>query len=125
MISFSLIKPLVISDLEVICFVSCSGVCVWMENGNIVGGDCGMHQEENPLPMSGYLGLFETCATKFVQICVSLLLFWVCLCLCFFGENMELFAFMGFFVCLFLKKNSRLMGLLEIELVTGFMGLFL
>ena len=38
---------------------------------------------------------------------------------------MELFVFMGFFVCLFLKKNSRFMGLLEIELVTGFMGLFL
>ena len=32
---------------------------------------------------------------------------------------------MGFFVCLFLKKNSGFMGLLEIELVTGFMGLFL
>ena len=136
MISFSLIKPLVISDLEVICFVTCSGVCVWMENGNIAGGDRVMHQEENQLPMSGYLdlfetwmsgylGLFEACVTKFVQICVSLLLLWVCLCLCFFGENMELFAFMGFFVCLFLKKNSRLMGLLEIELVTGFMSLFL
>ena len=38
---------------------------------------------------------------------------------------MELFVFMGFFVCLFLKKNSGFMGLLEIELVTGFMGLFL
>ena len=28
-------------------------------------------------------------------------------------------------MCFFLKKNSRFMGLLEIELVTGFMGLFL
>ena len=37
---------------------------------------------------------------------------------------MELFVFMGFFVCLFLKKNSRFMGLLKIELVIGFMGLF-
>ena len=35
---------------------------------------------------------------------------------------MELLVFMGFFVCLFLKKNSGFMGLLEIELVTGFMG---
>ena len=35
---------------------------------------------------------------------------------------MELFVFMGFFVCLFLKKNFGFMGLLEIELVTGFMG---
>ena len=32
---------------------------------------------------------------------------------------------MGFFVCLFLKKNFGFMGLLEIELVTRFMGLFL
>ena len=38
---------------------------------------------------------------------------------------MELFVFMGFFVCLFLKKNSGFMGLLEIVLVTGFIGLFL
>ena len=38
---------------------------------------------------------------------------------------MELFVFMGFFVCLFLKKNFGFLGLLEIELVTGFMGLFL
>ena len=54
---------------------------VWMENGNIAGGGRGMHQEENPFPMSGYLGLletcmsgylglFETCVTKFVQIWV-------------------------------------------------------
>ena len=63
--------------------------------------------------------------TKFVQIWVSLLLFWVCLCFCFFGENVKLFVFMGFFVCLFLKKNFGFMGLLEIELVTGFMGKFL
>ena len=28
-------------------------------------------------------------------------------------------------MCLFLKKNSGFMGLLEIELVNGFMGLFL
>ena len=67
---------------------------VWMENGNIADGGRGMHQEENPLPMSGYLGLFETCmsgylglfetcVTKFVQIWVSLLLFWVFLCVCF------------------------------------------
>ena len=77
--------------------------------------------------MSGYLGLFETCVTKFVQIWVSLLLFWVCFCFCFcfFGENEELFVFMGFFVCLFLNKNFGFMGLLEIELVTGFVGLFL
>ena len=63
--------------------------------------------------------------TKFVQIWVSLLSFWVCLCFCFFGDNEELFVFMGFFVCLFLKKNSGFMGLLKIELVTRFMGLFL
>ena len=30
-----------------------------------------------------------------------------------------------FFMCLFLKKNSGFLGLLEIELVTGFIGLFL
>ena len=35
---------------------------------------------------------------------------------------MELFVFMSFFVCLFLKKNSGFMGLLEIELVTGFIS---
>ena len=104
-----------------------------MENGNITSGGRGMHQEENPLPMSGYLGLFETCmsgylslfetcVTKFVQIWVSLLLFQVCLCFFFFGENVEWFVFMGFFVCLFLKKNSGFMGLLEIELVTGFIS---
>ena len=84
---------------------------VWMENGNIAGGGRGMHQEENPFPMSGYLGLletcmsgylglFETCVTKFVQIWVSLLLFWVCLCFCFFFERTWSFVFMGFFcVC--------------------------
>ena len=39
---------------------------------------------------------------------------------------MKLFVFMSFFVCVFfLKKNTGFMGLLEIELVTGFMGLFL
>ena len=85
---------------------------VWMENGNIADGGRGMHQEENPLPMSGYLGLFETCmsgylglfetcVTKLVQIWVSQLLFWVCLCFCFFGEIVELFVFMGFFVSCF------------------------
>ena len=31
----------------------------------------------------------------------------------------------GVFLCLFLKKNSEFMGLLEIELVTKFMSLFL
>ena len=62
-----------------------------MENVNIASGGRGMQQEENQLPMSrylglfetcmsGYLGLFETCVTEFVQIWVSLLLFWVCLC---------------------------------------------
>ena len=39
---------------------------VWMENGNIVGGVRGMHLEENPLPMSGYLGLFETCMSGYL-----------------------------------------------------------
>ena len=90
---------------------------VWMENGNIAGGGHGMHQEENLLPMSGYLGLFETCmsgylglfetcVTKFVQIWVSLLLFWVCLCFCFFGENVELFVFMDFFFCVFVFEEK-------------------
>ena len=48
-----------------------------MENVNIVGGGRGMQQKENQLPMSGYLGLFETymsgylglfetCVTEFV-----------------------------------------------------------
>ena len=32
-----------------------------MENANIAGGGRGMQQEENQLPMNGYLGLFETC----------------------------------------------------------------
>ena len=41
---------------------------VWMENGNIVRGDYGMHQEENPLPMSGYLGLFETCMSGYLAL---------------------------------------------------------
>ena len=39
---------------------------VWMENGNIAGGGRGMHQEENLLPMSGYLGLFETCMSGYL-----------------------------------------------------------
>ena len=43
-------------------------------------------------------------------------------CLCCFGGVV---CFYGFFVCLFLKKNSGFMGLLKIELVTRFMGLFL
>ena len=62
--------------------------CLDMENVNIASGGHGMQQEENQLPMSGYLGLFETymsghlglfetCVTEFVQIWVSLLLFWV------------------------------------------------
>ena len=37
---------------------------------------------------------------------------------------MEFFDFMGF-LCLFPKKISRFMGLLEIGLVVVFMGLFL
>ena len=67
------------------------GWCLDMENVNIAGGGHGVQQEENQLLMSGYLGLFETymsgylglfetCVTEFVQIWVSLLLFWVCLC---------------------------------------------
>ena len=44
--------------------------------------------------------------TKFVQIWVSLLLFWVCLCFCFFGENVKLFVFMGFFVCFFFSEEK-------------------
>ena len=41
---------------------------VWMENGNIASGGPGMHQEENPLPMSGYLGLFETCMSGYLAL---------------------------------------------------------
>ena len=48
-----------------------------MENVNIIGGARGVQQEENQLPMSGYLDLFETYVTEFVLIWVSLLLFWV------------------------------------------------
>ena len=48
-----------------------------MENVNIVDGGRGVQQEENQLPMSGYLDLFETYVTEFVLIWVSLLLFWV------------------------------------------------
>ena len=47
---------------------------VRMENGNVAGGGCGMHQEENPLPMSGYLGLFETCISGYLglfETCVT------------------------------------------------------
>ena len=36
------------------------GWCLDMENVNITGGGRGMQQEENQLPMSGYLGMFET-----------------------------------------------------------------
>ena len=57
----------------------------------------------------------------------------------FFGENVVLFVWFrfgylacscsGLFVCLFLKRNSRFVGLLLIELVTGlwvyFFGLFM
>ena len=42
----------------------------------------------------------------------------------FFQEDVEFFDFMGF-LCLFPKKISRFMGLLEIGLVVVFMGLFL
>ena len=48
-----------------------------MENVNIIDGARGVQQEENQLPMSGYLDLFETYVTEFVLIWVSLLLFWV------------------------------------------------
>ena len=40
--------------------------CLDMENVNIVDGGRGVQQEENQLPMSGYLGLFETYVTEFV-----------------------------------------------------------
>ena len=63
------------------------GWCLDMENVNIASGGRGVQQEENQLPMSGYLGLFETYMSgylslfrrviEFVQIWVSLLLFWV------------------------------------------------
>ena len=44
----------------------------------------------------------------------------------FFWRERGVVCFYGFFcVCFFLKKNTGFMGLLEIELVTGFMGLFL
>ena len=43
----------------------------------------------------------------------------------FFQEDLEFFLFYGFFVCLFPKKISGFMGLLEIGLVAVFMGLFL
>ena len=48
-----------------------------MENVNIIDGARGVQQEENQLPMSGYLDLFETYVTEFILIWVSLLLFWV------------------------------------------------
>ena len=41
------------------------GWCLDMENENIANGGRSMQQEENQLPMSGYLGLFETCMTEF------------------------------------------------------------
>ena len=111
-----------------------------MENGNIVGGVRGMHLEENPLLMSGYLGLFETCmsgylglfetcVTKFVQIWVSLLSFQVCLRFWFFGENVELFVFMGFFVCMFPRKILGLLVCWRLSWLLGlwvcFFGLFM
>ena len=36
------------------------GWCLDMENVNIAGGGRGVQQEENQLPISGYLGLSET-----------------------------------------------------------------
>ena len=65
---------------------------------NIASGGRGMQQEENQLPMSGYLGLFETCVTEFVQIWVSLLLFWVCLCFLFLERTWSC-LFLWVFLC--------------------------
>ena len=46
------------------------------------------------VPMSRYLGLFDTCMIEFVQIWVSLLLILVCLCFCFcFLERTWCFLF--------------------------------
>ena len=95
---------------------------------NIASGGCGMQQEENQLPMSrylglfetcmsGYLGLFETCVTEFVQIWVSLLLFWVCLCFLFLERMCCLFLCV---FCVFLPhKNSGFMGLF-LQFIYGF-----
>ena len=89
------------------------------------------------VPMSGYLGLFDTCMIEFVQIWVSIDLGMFVFLV--FGENVVLFVWFGFgylacscsgfFVCLYLKRNSGFVGLLLIELVTGlrvyFFGLFM
>ena len=45
-------------------------------------------------------------------------------CFCFFKRMWSFFILWGFFVCLFPKKISGSIGLLEIGLVTVFMGLF-
>ena len=48
-----------------------------MENANIAGGGRGMQQEENQLPMSGYLGLFETYMSGYLRLFETC--DWVCL----------------------------------------------
>ena len=68
--------------------------------------------------MSGYLGLFETCVTEFVQIWVSLLLFWVCLCFLFL-ERMWSCLFLCVFCVFVPHKNSGFMGLF-LRFIYGF-----
>ena len=53
------------------------------------------------------------------------LLFWVCFCFCFLERMWSCLILWVFLVCLFPKKIFGFMGLLEIGLVTVFMGLFL
>ena len=44
------------------------GWCLDMENVNIASGDHGVQQEENHLPMGGYLGLFETYMSGYLSL---------------------------------------------------------
>ena len=66
------------------------------------------------VPMSGYLGLFDTCMIEFVQIWVSLLLILVCLCFwflertwcCLFGSDLGiLLALVLGFLCVCFSRE--------------------
>ena len=75
-------------------------------------------QALSPLPTASpvvrFSSPFSYCKTLFLLSWVFLLLF--------FREDVEFFLFYGFIVCLFPKKISGFMGLLEIWLVTVFVS---
>ena len=94
--------------------------------GRLVGGGSSTPWTSHPKPYllrlrlhmwSDFPLLFQL--QNFVPLVLGLF------CFLFFGENVELFDFMGFF-CVFVSQgNFWVYGLLELGLVSVFMGLFL